>query len=139
MGKKLQTHTAFGTTLDLGPYTTLELPQPQRPQLVGVISHHGSSDSGHYTAITKKEENWTLFDDNSTIHMPKQQVLQTQAYILLYRISDSRVEPDRTKGPSPSKRDHIASPRPPYCPKKILETNGRILHGPEHKHRILDT
>ena len=24
-------------------------------------------------------------------------------------------------------------------PKAILETNGRTLHGPEHKYRILDT
>jgi len=95
--------------------------------------------SGHNTAITKKEENWTLFDDNSITHIPKQEVLQTQAYILLYRISDSRVEPDRTKGPSPPKREHIASTRSPYYPKEILETNGRFLYGPENKHRILDT
>jgi len=76
---------------------------------------------------------------NSTTHIPKQEVLQTQAYILLYRISDSRVEPDRTKGPSPPKREQIASTRSPYYPKEILETNGRILYGPENKHRILDT
>jgi len=95
--EKIQTHTASGTTLDLGPYMTLEPSQPQRTQLPGVISHHGTNDSGHYTAITKREENWTLFNGTSDTHIPTQKVLQTQAYILLYRNPDPIAKPKETE------------------------------------------
>jgi len=99
LGEKMQTHTTFGTTLDLGPYMTLRPPQPQCTQLIRIISHHGTKDNGHYTAITKRGENWTLFNNSDATHVSTQQVLLTQAYILVYRnpASDSRAEMKETE------------------------------------------
>ena len=42
LGKKIQTHIPFGTTLDLEPYMTPRPPQPHGLELVGIISHHGT-------------------------------------------------------------------------------------------------
>jgi len=54
-------------------------------ELLGIISHQGTRDSGHYTAITKKEEEWTLYNDATTTHITTTHMHQTQAYILMYR------------------------------------------------------
>jgi len=69
----------------------------ERTQLAGITSHHGTKDNGHYTAITKRGENWTLFNDASATHIPTQQVLLTQAYILVYRNPDPRAETMETE------------------------------------------
>ena len=53
LGKKIQTHTTFDTTLALEPYMTLRPSQAHHTESVGIISHHGTKDNGHYTAITK--------------------------------------------------------------------------------------
>jgi len=81
LGQQILTHTAVDTNLDLGPHMTQGHAKPQTTQLVGLISHHGPlNGSGHYTAVTKKEETWTLFDDNSATTIFTRRVLQAQAY-----------------------------------------------------------
>jgi len=84
LGKKIQTHTSFDTTLDLEPYMTPRPPQPHDMKLVGIISHHGTKDNGHYTAITRRGDEWTLFNDAIAVQTPTLQIHQTQAYILMY-------------------------------------------------------
>jgi len=54
-------------------------------ELIGIISHQGTKDNGHYTAITKKGEEWTLYNDATTTHITTSHMHQTQAYILMYR------------------------------------------------------
>jgi len=54
-------------------------------KLIGIISHQGTKDNGHYTAITKKGEEWTLYNGATTTHITTSHMHQTQAYILMYR------------------------------------------------------
>ena len=54
-------------------------------ELIGIISHQGTKDNGHYKAITKKGEEWTLYNDATTTHLTTSHMHQTQANILMYR------------------------------------------------------
>jgi len=141
LGKKLQTHTTSDTTLDLEPYMTLRPTQPRYTELVGIISHHGTKDNGHYTAIMKRRDDWTLFNDASATQIPTKQVLLTQAYILVYRNSDPRIETMETEpkdgppkqksklpvqgdlNPRPGKRQNkeIPVPQPDFLSQAPLE------------------
>ena len=80
LGEKIQTHTPFGTTLDLEPYMTPRPPQPHGLELVGIISHYGTKDNGHYTAITRRGDEWTLFNGISSM-MPLWYKLRGNKYI----------------------------------------------------------
>jgi len=85
------------TTLDLEPYMMLRPPQPHYMELVRIISLHSTKDNGHYTAITKRGDEWTLFNNAIALQIPTLQVLQTQAYILMYRKTDPSVETMETE------------------------------------------
>ena len=97
LGEKIQTHTPFGTTLDLEPYMTPRPPQPHGLELVGIISHYGTKDNGHYTAITRRGDEWTLFNDAIVVQTPRLQIHQRQAYILMYKKIEPRVETSETE------------------------------------------
>jgi len=60
LGQKIQTHTPFDTTLNLEPYMMPGSSQSHDMRLVGIIAHHGTKDNGHYTAITRREDEFTL-------------------------------------------------------------------------------
>jgi len=50
--------------------------------------HHltqGTKDNEHYTAMTKREDKWTLYYDALTTQTTTKNIHQTQAYILMYR------------------------------------------------------
>jgi ubiquitin C-terminal hydrolase len=59
--------------------------------LCGVINHVGENvNSGHYTAITKREEQWVFYDDTvvtrrSISHFTGNKYKQMQGYMALYR------------------------------------------------------
>ena len=59
-------------------------------ELVGIISHQGTKDNGHYTAMTKTEDKWTLYNDAITTQTTTEHIHQTQAYILMYRKTKQR-------------------------------------------------
>jgi len=63
LGKKIQNHIPFDTSLDLEPYTTPGHSLTHDMKLVGIISHQGTKDDGHYTAMTKRDDKWTLYND----------------------------------------------------------------------------
>ena len=50
-----------------------------------IISHQGTKDNGHYTAMTSREDKWTLYNDAITTQTTTKHIRQTQAYILMYR------------------------------------------------------
>ena len=50
-----------------------------------IISHQGTKDNGHYTAMTKREDKWTLCNDALTTQTTTKHIHQTQAYMLIYR------------------------------------------------------
>jgi len=84
-GEKIQNHIPFDITLDLEPYMTPGHSPIQDMKLIGIISHQGTKDNGHYTAMTKREDKWTLYNDAITIQTTTKHIYQTQAYILMYR------------------------------------------------------
>ena len=90
LGRKIQTHTSFDTTLDLEPYMTPGHAPPHDMRLVGIISHHGTKDNGHYTAMTRREDKWTLYNDAITTQTTMKHIHQTQAYILMHRKTEQR-------------------------------------------------
>jgi len=97
LGEKIQVYTPFGTTLDLEPYMTPRPPQPHGLELVGIISHHGTKGNGHYIAITRRGDEWTLLNDAIAVQTPRLQIHQTQAYILMYRKIEPRVDTRETE------------------------------------------
>jgi len=84
-GGKIQNHIPFDTTLDLEPFMSQGHPPTQEIKLIGIISHQGTKDNGHYTAMTKREDTWTLYNDAITSQITTEHIHQTQAYILMYR------------------------------------------------------
>jgi len=71
-------------------------------ELIGIISHQGTKDNGHYIAMTKKEEEWTLYNDAITTHITTKHIHQTQAYM-------TRTPPGQNL-PCTEKRDVRADP-----------------------------
>jgi len=57
----------------------------QDMKLIGIISHQGTKDNGRYTAMTKREDKWTLYNDAITTQTTTKHIYQSQAYILMYR------------------------------------------------------
>ena len=57
----------------------------QDMKLIGIISHQNTRDNGHYTAMTNREDKWTLYNDAITTQTTTKHIHQTQAYILMYR------------------------------------------------------
>jgi len=93
LGKKMQTHISFDTTLGLESYMAPSPTQPYNMDLIDIISHHGTKDNGHYTTMTRRDDKWTLYDDAIVTQTPMSHIHQTQAYILMYRKADPRPEP----------------------------------------------
>lgn len=56
--------------------------------LIGVIVHKGTMDSGHYINYCRRNEDWFLFDDSKVVLARLADVLNAEAYILIYKISD---------------------------------------------------
>ena len=57
-------------------------------ELIGIISHQGTRDQGHYVAITKRGNKWTSYNDAITAQTTLTQLHQTQTYIMIYRKMD---------------------------------------------------
>ena len=55
--------------------------------LIGIISHHGSMDMGHYVSATRipGDTQFILCDDNFIEQIPTYEVLLLQPYILFYQ------------------------------------------------------
>ncbi|CAI2387545.1 unnamed protein product [Moneuplotes crassus] len=60
---------------------------PLEYELQGVVIHSGGLNGGHYISIAKKSSQWIKFDDASFYKIKKKQVIDKDAYILLYKRS----------------------------------------------------
>jgi len=114
------------------PFMAPELGSAQKLELIGMISHQGTEKHGHYVAVTKKGEDWTLHNDASTTQITPAHSHQSQAYILLYRKTKPSTETETqipTTGTSqllteklkPTYQRHNSPkrfPPQPYIPKK---------------------
>ena len=112
LGKKTQQHIPFDITLNLEPHTMQGYPPIPDMELIGIISHQGTKDNGHYIAMTKKEEEWTLYNDAITTHITTKHIHQTQAYVLMYRKTPEILTrtPPRQNLPCTERRDVRADP-----------------------------
>jgi ubiquitin C-terminal hydrolase len=55
-----------------------------RFKLLAVIVHSGSISGGHYTAYTKRNHRWYLFNDDQVRRVELKEVTKQEAYCLLY-------------------------------------------------------
>lgn len=94
---KIEGHVRFGAVLDMKPYLTPELQQTFKRaicRLFAVIVHTGkNSNSGHYVAfvlnVTKNE--WWKMDDAKVERSNLSEVLNADAYMLFYRVTNHPV------------------------------------------------
>ncbi|CAG9332557.1 unnamed protein product [Blepharisma stoltei] len=54
-------------------------------ELLGVAVHNGSIDNGHYLAYCKRGHSWFLYDDAKCTKVSLKEVLNLNAYVLLYK------------------------------------------------------
>ena len=54
--------------------------------LIGVSQHYGYSFIGHYTAACKNEGKWYEFDDENVKETSKENIINSNAYILIYKL-----------------------------------------------------
>jgi len=78
----------FDTILDMKPYLAPGPPSALRMELIGIITHQGTKEQGHYVAITRKGHKWFSYNDAIVTRVTVTELLQTQAYILIYRRKD---------------------------------------------------
>jgi ubiquitin C-terminal hydrolase len=90
---KIEGHSQFKPVLDLKPYLTDELRDDQTMtlcRLFAVIVHVGkNSHSGHYLAYVRNIEKneWWKMDDARVTLVDEKEVLNAEAYMLLYRVA----------------------------------------------------
>jgi len=84
VGEKIQRPVTFDDVLNLNPYIEGQK-EPLVYDLINVVVHEGSHSQGHYTAFTKRGQVWNHHDDLITSPIKLSDVLQQQAYILMYR------------------------------------------------------
>jgi hypothetical protein len=87
VGEKIQRPVTFDDVLNLNPYIEGQK-EPLVYDLINVVVHEGSHSQGHYTAFTKRGQVWNHHDDLITSPIKLSDVLQQQAYILMYRARD---------------------------------------------------
>lgn len=94
---KIEGHSKFEQILDLKPYLTEEL-QSQHSKmfcrLFAVIVHAGkNSHSGHYIAYVRNvvKNQWWKMDDSRVAAVSVQEVMNAEAYMLLYRVVEHPV------------------------------------------------
>ena len=56
--------------------------------LISVSQHYGASFGGHYTAVCKKDKTWYKFDDDSVYKISNDNIVNSSAYILLYKLRE---------------------------------------------------
>jgi len=54
LGRKIQDHVPFDTILDMKPYLAPGPSSTLSMELIGIITHQGTKEQGHYVAITRK-------------------------------------------------------------------------------------
>jgi len=141
LGKKIQNHIPFGTALEMEPYMAPGHASTQKLKLIGIISHQGTKDHGHYIAMTNRGDEWTSYNNSITTQTTLTHLHQTQAYILLYRKTEQSTgtgkaaprdstmasQPRSTEKPKPRHETHYREEKPTLQPdpliKNLLEEN----------------
>jgi len=102
----------------------------QKMKLIGIISHQGTKDHGHYVAITNRGNEWTSYNDAITAQTTLTHLHQSQAYILIYRKMEHSAGTENeasrdstmanqqlpTEKSKPSHKTHHSEEEPPLHP-----------------------
>jgi len=91
----------FDTVLDMNPYLAPGQTSTQTMELIGIIAHQGTKEQRHYVTITKKGNEWISHNDAIVTQVTLIQLLQTRAYIMIYRKMDHN-RGSGTNGPKDS-------------------------------------
>lgn len=87
---KLDNYISFSRYLDMKKYYEYESDKEivhTNYELIGVISHHGTVDQGHYISTCKiNDGRWFRFNDSMVTLVNEEDVLKEQAYLLFYII-----------------------------------------------------
>lgn len=86
---KLKKYIKFPRVLKLDEsYITQNLVKRKSYRLFGVVVHRGmQADSGHYICyILDSADKWTCFNDKKVTEVYEEEVLDSQAYVLLYEL-----------------------------------------------------
>lgn len=75
-------------SLDMSPYCSQALSRPPVYQLVGVVDHAGSTESGHFIARCKAPTTgrWYRANDSVVVEGSSLQLTGLQPYMLLYQL-----------------------------------------------------
>jgi len=101
------------------PYMMQGYPPVPKMELISIISQQGTKDNGHYAAITKNKQEWTLYNDATTTQIETSHMHRTQAYILMFRTTSKKLikTPPGQNLPRAERRHREADPsqieRPP--------------------------
>jgi len=93
-------------------------------KLIGIISHQGTKDNGHYTAMTNREDKWTLYNDTITTQTTTKHMHQTQAYVLMYRKTEQSTGMEQS-APIDIQKKLVSQSRAKGNPNPRLETQQR--------------
>lgn len=87
---KLNNYIEFPTYLDMSKYCQTDKVSETPAivyELIGLISHQGSVNQGHYTSICKiPGGQWFKFNDSMVTAVTETDVLKEQAYLLFYTV-----------------------------------------------------
>ncbi|CAD8046557.1 unnamed protein product [Paramecium primaurelia] len=77
---KLNGHVRFPISLDVQEFCSIKA----KYKLRSIIVHQGTPERGHYVTFSSRQDQWYYFDDHKIYLVTEQDVLQQQAYVLVY-------------------------------------------------------
>jgi len=103
------------------PYLAPRQASPPKIELIGIISHQGTKDQGHYVAIKKRGNGWTSHNDAIVAQTTLTQLHQTQAYIMIYR----KIDHNKATGINAPRDSTMAG-------QQLTAKKSKISHKTEH-------
>ncbi|XP_066595490.1 ubiquitin carboxyl-terminal hydrolase 36 isoform X2 [Prorops nasuta] len=101
LGGKISRHIGFKQTIDMGPYLWKEpgeAPSQLTYRLMSMVTHMGPSvNCGHYTAVAQVSTGqYYSFDDSCVRPISLNNVLSTNAYIMIFEMEQPSSAPTQT-------------------------------------------
>lgn len=96
-GFNMKKHSAYTSSTGSNEQSRIELVDEEAPNvydLFGVTNHYGRMGYGHYTAYTRRfnefeiEDGWREFDDENVVGVDANCIVSCSAYVLFYRKRD---------------------------------------------------
>lgn len=86
--KKIDTTVAFSSEIDMSKYSVVLENSSVDYELISVINHSGTLESGHYSTFNRTYDGiWVHLDDNKVNKVDPKEICTNKAYILIYELS----------------------------------------------------